>query len=162
MAAKTYTVQARYAGNDRYAPSVAQTMDVTTTYELTIPAEITGAQGITQLAVSENMSLEGREVRISIADAGNTAEGAGSAYDPNTGLLTLAYQGASENLPATVALPLQISGKPVSGEQIAAISRNTPNKALELSLGEPAGNGYVCRVNFKAELAELPQVDSNR
>lgn len=162
MAAKTYTVQARYAGNDRYAPSVAQTIEVTTTYELIIPAEITAEEGTAQLAVSKNISLEQREVRISIADAQNTAVEAGSAYDPDTGLLTLARQGDSKELPATIQLALRINGKPVTGEQIAVITQNTPNKALALSLVVPEqgsphrDSSYVCHVIFKVELTDLP------
>lgn len=167
MAAKTYTVQVRYAGNAEYAPSVAQTIYVTTTYELIIPAEMTANEGGAEIAVSDNISLAGREVRISIVSAHSNTNEAGSAYDPETGLLTLTRLGDPAASPVTAKLMLLINGLPVSGEQIAVITEDTPDKTLKLSLGEAADGSqlragtYECHITFKAELADVQQSHSD-
>ena len=66
QAARIYTVQVRYGGNDHYAPSVAQTIYVTTMYELMIPAKVTAEDDTAKVAISKNISLVGREVHITI------------------------------------------------------------------------------------------------
>lgn len=67
-AGKTYLVQARYGGNDTYGPSVAQTTEITTTYELLLPKDIDAEDDTAQVGVSETLSLENRNVQISISD----------------------------------------------------------------------------------------------
>ena len=64
--AKTYTVQVRYGGNDYYAPSVAQTMYVTTMYELMIPASVSEKDGTAEIALGEHTALDGHKVNITI------------------------------------------------------------------------------------------------
>lgn len=67
-AAKTYMVQARYGGNDTCEPSVTQTTEVTTTYELLLPKDIDATEDTAQIGVSENLSLDNREVHIAVSD----------------------------------------------------------------------------------------------
>ena len=64
QSAKTYTVQARFGGNDTCAPSVPQTITVTTMYELIIPARGTTGEGVTEVSTGSNISLEGREIHV--------------------------------------------------------------------------------------------------
>ena len=61
-------VQARYGGNDTCEPSVTQTTEVTTTYELLLPKDIDATEDTAQIGVSENLSLDNREVHIAVSD----------------------------------------------------------------------------------------------
>ncbi len=89
QAARTYTVQARYGGNDAFSPSVAQTMEVTTTYELIIPDEINREEDTAQISVSENISLENREVRIRITEIGAEKQNDGSVDDESGQMMVI-------------------------------------------------------------------------
>ena len=82
-------MQARYGGNDAFSPSVAQTMEVTTTYELIIPDEINREEDTAQISVSENISLENREVRIRITEIGAEKQNDGSVDDESGQMMVI-------------------------------------------------------------------------
>ena len=135
QAARTYMVQARFAGNDQYEPSVIQTMDVTTTYELMIPSRISTRDDTAVIAVSDNISLERQEIHIFIEEI---SEG----------------------------FRVLVNERPVDGERIAVITRNTPDKRVLISLEKTEGgtqsqeNKDECLITFRAELVDSSQSDT--